>query len=116
MEVSSCFPERFLKLVGSNVNNKEICSNVPKTCQLLIFISILRVSVPINVPVNVPKGCQLFNLASQGVPIFHLGVLRCQKGGGGQFFKFLEYLGNFKEKTYQHKIFNFVFNGERGIN
>ena len=36
-------------------------------------------------------------------------------GGGGQVFKFLEYLGNFKEKPYHPKIFNFVFNGERGI-
>ena len=55
---------------------------------------------------NMPKACQLFNLACQGYQFFNLGC---------QVFKFLEYLGNFKEKPYHPKIFNFVFNGERGI-
>ena len=120
-----------MRLIGASVVYLPTCQrvNVPKACQFLIFVCQCA-----NVPINakVPKGVPIIQLSeptcqcARGVPIFQFMLNIC---------KFLEYLGNcskfisrnkefkfwhlqnaIKEKRYQPKTFNFVFNGARGIN
>ena len=107
-------------------------TNVPKACQLFIFTS-QGAKVPINVPTcqgcancstwraNMPKACQFFNFA-------YYKTYKCSNYFSKEFFNswiFQLWLtfANFKntwetnrEKPYQPKIFDVVFNGARGIN
>ena len=95
MEVSSCFPERFLKLVGLNVNDKEICSNMPKNLPTSHFY--------FNITCQCANKCA--SKCAKGVPIIQLGVprgasflpwsVKVPKGRGWAIFQISRILGQF---------------------